>query len=83
MSEKIRFTPFMRQCLVAAAVSINMVGFGCTAGFPGIMLPQLQEPGSTISVTKDQASWLGPATRRDGTWLLLRHDRSITLHLRG
>ncbi|XP_048003627.1 facilitated trehalose transporter Tret1-like isoform X1 [Leguminivora glycinivorella] len=87
MSEKIRFTPFMRQCLVAAAVSINMVGFGCTAGFPGIMLPQLQEPGSTISVTKDQASWLasvGSITLVFGTFnvpsIMSRYGRKVALY---
>ncbi|XP_048000653.1 facilitated trehalose transporter Tret1-like [Leguminivora glycinivorella] len=51
------FTPFVKQCLVAAAVSINMVGCGAFFGFPGILLPQLQS-GSLISMTVNQASWL-------------------------
>lgn len=55
---KKRLTPFMKQCLVTAAVSINMIGCGAFFGFPGILLPQLQSPGSLISMTDNQASWL-------------------------
>ncbi|XP_061726153.1 facilitated trehalose transporter Tret1-like [Cydia pomonella] len=72
MAEK-RFTPFVRQCLVTAAISINMVGFGCCTGFLGVMLPQLQQQGSTITVNKEQASWLvsvGSMTLIFGTFLV-------------
>ncbi|XP_063370272.1 uncharacterized protein LOC134658516 [Cydia amplana] len=55
---KSRSTPFMKQCLVTAAVGINMIGCGAFFGFPGILLPQLQGPGSLIRMTENQASWL-------------------------
>ncbi|XP_063390038.1 facilitated trehalose transporter Tret1-like [Cydia fagiglandana] len=35
-----------------------MIGCGAFFGFPGILLPQLQGPGSLISMTENQASWL-------------------------
>ncbi|XP_048003629.1 facilitated trehalose transporter Tret1-like [Leguminivora glycinivorella] len=80
--------PFVRQCLVAAAVSINMAGFGCSTGFLAIMLPQLQKPGSTISVSKEQASWLvsvGTMTLVFGTFLvpsiMSRLGRKVALYV--
>ncbi|XP_063630220.1 facilitated trehalose transporter Tret1-like [Cydia splendana] len=35
-----------------------MIGYGCGFGFPGILLPQLELPGSLINVSKNQESWL-------------------------
>ncbi|XP_048000355.1 facilitated trehalose transporter Tret1-like isoform X2 [Leguminivora glycinivorella] len=51
-------SPFLRQCLVTAAVSSSVIGCGCAFGFPGILLPQLEHPDSPLQVSADQASWL-------------------------
>ncbi|XP_063630313.1 facilitated trehalose transporter Tret1-2 homolog [Cydia splendana] len=59
MTEKTKtFSPFLRQCLVTAAVSSSVIGCGCAFGFPGILLPQLEHPDSALQVSEDQASWL-------------------------
>ncbi|XP_037877228.1 facilitated trehalose transporter Tret1-like isoform X3 [Bombyx mori] len=51
-------TPFMKQCFVTAAVGSNIIGHGCTIGFPAILLPQLQQPDSFIKLSSAEESWL-------------------------
>ncbi|XP_061708557.1 facilitated trehalose transporter Tret1-like isoform X2 [Cydia pomonella] len=53
-----KFRPFMRQCFVTAAVCSNCIGQGCLIGFPAVLLPQLDQPESGITLTRDQASWI-------------------------
>ncbi|CAH2099331.1 unnamed protein product [Euphydryas editha] len=53
-----RITPFMKQCFVTAAVGINIIGFGCVVGFPAVLLPQVLEKDSPVTLTKESASWI-------------------------
>ncbi|XP_052745398.1 facilitated trehalose transporter Tret1 [Bicyclus anynana] len=45
----------LEECFVTAAVGLNIISFGCTIGFPAILLPQLT--GSKILLSKEQESW--------------------------
>ncbi|KAI8425526.1 hypothetical protein MSG28_011352 [Choristoneura fumiferana] len=36
-------------CFVSGAVCCNIIGHGCLLGFPGVLLPQLHAPGSSIA----------------------------------
>ncbi|XP_013196559.1 facilitated trehalose transporter Tret1 [Amyelois transitella] len=56
------FSPFLRQCFVTGAVCCNIVGHGCTLGYPGILLPQLKYPGSAVTITEAAESWLAAVT---------------------
>lgn len=48
-----------RQCFVTAAVGSNIIGHGCAIGYPGVLLPQLDQPDSNIRLTLNAASWIG------------------------
>uniref|UniRef100_A0A182PHI4 Major facilitator superfamily (MFS) profile domain-containing protein n=1 Tax=Anopheles epiroticus TaxID=199890 RepID=A0A182PHI4_9DIPT len=53
-----RFSPLARQILAASGPIISSAAAGMTNGFSAILLPQLQQPGSKLSITEDQASWI-------------------------
>ncbi|KFB35580.1 AGAP005600-PA-like protein [Anopheles sinensis] len=53
-----RFSPLARQVLAASGPIISSAAAGMTNGFSAILLPQLQQPGSQISITEDQSSWI-------------------------
>uniref|UniRef100_A0A182Y162 Major facilitator superfamily (MFS) profile domain-containing protein n=1 Tax=Anopheles stephensi TaxID=30069 RepID=A0A182Y162_ANOST len=53
-----RFSPLARQVLAASGPIISSAAAGMTNGFSAILLPQLQQPGSKLSITEDQASWI-------------------------
>ncbi|XP_063390076.1 facilitated trehalose transporter Tret1-like [Cydia fagiglandana] len=55
---KERFSPFVRQCFVTTAVCCNVIGIGCTLGFPGVLLPRLHQPGSPIRPSQEMESWI-------------------------
>lgn len=46
------------MCFVTAAVGSNIIGHGCAIGYPAILLPQLDEPDSTIKLAPVVASWI-------------------------
>ncbi|XP_075987360.1 facilitated trehalose transporter Tret1-like [Anticarsia gemmatalis] len=58
MTGKSRFTPFLKQCFVTAAVGSNIIGHGCVIGYPAILLPQLSRPDTEIVLSKSVASWI-------------------------
>uniref|UniRef100_A0A182MLS9 Major facilitator superfamily (MFS) profile domain-containing protein n=1 Tax=Anopheles culicifacies TaxID=139723 RepID=A0A182MLS9_9DIPT len=53
-----RFSPLARQVLAASGPIISSAAAGMTNGFSAILLPQLQQPDSKLSITEDQASWI-------------------------
>ncbi|XP_075987278.1 facilitated trehalose transporter Tret1-like [Anticarsia gemmatalis] len=57
-SKKSRFSPFMKQCFVTAAVGINIIGHGCVLGYPAILLPQLKEKDSSFTLSVAASSWI-------------------------
>ncbi|XP_063630336.1 facilitated trehalose transporter Tret1-like [Cydia splendana] len=55
---KERFSPFVKQCFVTTGVCCNVIGIGCTLGFPGVLLPRLHQLGSPIRPSKEMESWI-------------------------
>ncbi|CAH2061124.1 unnamed protein product, partial [Iphiclides podalirius] len=55
---KEKFSPFLKQCFVTGAVCSNIAGHGSIIGFPAVLLPQLREKGSPITLTEDGGSWI-------------------------
>ncbi|KAG6446656.1 hypothetical protein O3G_MSEX004546 [Manduca sexta] len=55
---KSRISPFWKQCFVTAAVGSNIIGHGCSIGYPAVLLPQLFRPDALIPLTTASASWL-------------------------
>ncbi|XP_069699277.1 facilitated trehalose transporter Tret1-like [Periplaneta americana] len=51
-------TPFIRQWLAAVGPLAAVTSSGMTAGYSAVLLPQLQERNSTLTVTEDEASWI-------------------------
>lgn len=47
------------QVVAAAGPMAAIISSGITTGFSAVLLPQLQAPDSTITVTEDEASWIG------------------------
>ncbi|XP_068624634.1 facilitated trehalose transporter Tret1-like [Battus philenor] len=58
MSTKKITSPFFKQCFVTGAVCGNLAGHGCIIGFPAILLSQLRERDSEITLTEDEGSWI-------------------------
>ncbi|XP_013168659.1 PREDICTED: facilitated trehalose transporter Tret1-like [Papilio xuthus] len=58
MSTERKASPFVKQCFVTAAVCSNIAGHGCIIGYPAILLPQLRQPGSQLTLTDEQGSWI-------------------------
>lgn len=54
-----RFSPLLRQILAASGPIMATVAAGLTSGYSAILLPQLQHSNSTITISKDEASWIG------------------------
>lgn len=52
------FSPFCRQCFVVIGVSINLSQYGMVFGFTGLLLPQLQDPASSVTIDQGGASWI-------------------------
>ncbi|XP_032672175.1 facilitated trehalose transporter Tret1-2 homolog [Odontomachus brunneus] len=48
----------LAQCLVAGAVLLLATGGGMPIGYSAILLPQLSEPNSTVSVDQELGSWI-------------------------
>lgn len=57
-NKKSRFSPFLKQCFVTAAVSSNIIGHGCVLGYTGILLPQLELEDSILKLSPSAASWI-------------------------
>ncbi|CAB3255157.1 unnamed protein product [Arctia plantaginis] len=55
---KSRISPFWRQCFVTATVCFTTIGQGAVVGFPAILLPQLKEKGSDLTLTEEAGSWI-------------------------
>lgn len=55
---KLRISPFFKQCFVTASVCFTTIGHGNVVGFPAILLPQTEEPGSDLKLTKEAGSWI-------------------------
>ncbi|XP_058066044.1 facilitated trehalose transporter Tret1-like [Anopheles bellator] len=53
-----RFSPLARQILAASGPIVSSAAAGMTNGFSAILLPQLQQPGSQITITEEQSSWI-------------------------
>ncbi|XP_075987390.1 facilitated trehalose transporter Tret1-like [Anticarsia gemmatalis] len=53
-----KFSPFLKQCFVTAAVGINIIGHGCMLGYPAVLLPQLKDKDSAFTLSDDRASWI-------------------------
>ncbi|CAG9796044.1 unnamed protein product [Diatraea saccharalis] len=51
-------TPFKKQCFVTSGVCLNVGGHGLVIGFAAILLPQLRQPGSLISIDDSSGSWI-------------------------
>ncbi|XP_063384739.1 facilitated trehalose transporter Tret1-like [Cydia fagiglandana] len=67
------------QCFVTSSVCCSVISScGCGMGFPAVLLPQLQGPGSSIPITQDQASWIG---KRRYTRCEFRDFFYSTIHL--
>ncbi|CAG9796029.1 unnamed protein product [Diatraea saccharalis] len=62
MPKESRVSPFVKQCFVTCTVGLNIVGTGCVLGYPAILLPQLQSPESTITISSQAASWIASIT---------------------
>ncbi|XP_049881512.1 facilitated trehalose transporter Tret1-like [Pectinophora gossypiella] len=54
-------SPFYRQCFVTAAVCGHIIGHGCALGYPAVLLPKLEAPGSSLPITKEMSSWIASA----------------------
>ncbi|KAL0809959.1 hypothetical protein ABMA28_010807 [Loxostege sticticalis] len=50
--------PFLRQCFVTAAVSLNIIGHGAVIGFSAILIPSLRRPESYIHATPAEESYI-------------------------
>ncbi|XP_075987127.1 facilitated trehalose transporter Tret1-like [Anticarsia gemmatalis] len=57
-NKKSRFSPFLKQCFVTAAVGNNIIGHGCMLGYTAILLPQLKQEDSSIKLDVEAASWI-------------------------
>ncbi|CAK1595651.1 unnamed protein product [Parnassius mnemosyne] len=55
---KKKLSPFLKQCFVTGAVCSNIAGHGCILGFPAVLLPQLKQNDSIITLTEEGASWI-------------------------
>ncbi|XP_030023186.2 facilitated trehalose transporter Tret1-like [Manduca sexta] len=49
-------SPFLKQSFVTAAVGFNIIGHGCSIGYPAILLPQLVD--SHIQLDAEATSWI-------------------------
>ncbi|XP_050678177.1 facilitated trehalose transporter Tret1-like isoform X2 [Leptidea sinapis] len=58
MTDKDKFSPLVKQCFVTAAICSNIIGHGCSFGYPAILLPKLLANDSVIPITKSEASWI-------------------------
>ncbi|XP_013148795.1 PREDICTED: facilitated trehalose transporter Tret1-like [Papilio polytes] len=58
MSTEKKASPFLKQCFVTAAVCSNIAGHGSIIGYPAILLPQLRQPDSQLTLTDEQGSWI-------------------------
>jgi hypothetical protein len=47
------------QVLAAAGPMAAITSSGMTTGFSAVLLPQLQAPGSALTATEVEASWIG------------------------
>lgn len=47
------------QVLYGAWVNLAELAIGLAMGFASVLIPQLSVPESQISVTKEEASWIG------------------------
>ncbi|XP_050091433.1 facilitated trehalose transporter Tret1-like [Anopheles aquasalis] len=53
-----RFSPLARQMLAASGPIVSSAAAGMTNGFSAILLPQLQQPDSRLTITEEQSSWI-------------------------
>ncbi|XP_013196571.1 facilitated trehalose transporter Tret1-2 homolog [Amyelois transitella] len=83
-----RFSPFWRQSLAAAAPIFLSFTAGLTSGYSGILLPQLQEPGSPIYIDESTKSWIAamaalpmaPGCLISG-WLMEKFGRKLSQYI--
>ncbi|XP_053618677.1 facilitated trehalose transporter Tret1-2 homolog isoform X2 [Plodia interpunctella] len=54
----VRFSPVMRQSLAAMSSILLSFTAGLTSGYSGILLPQLERPGSPILIDETTKSWI-------------------------
>jgi hypothetical protein len=50
---------FTLQVLIALIANLGPVNTGMVFGFSAVAIPQLMSANSTITIDKDQASWIG------------------------
>ncbi|KAJ9592462.1 hypothetical protein L9F63_015878 [Diploptera punctata] len=55
---KSRLSPVLKQWLSAVGPLAGVISSGMTAGYSTVLLPQLQEKGSGITVSEEEGSWI-------------------------
>jgi hypothetical protein len=69
------------QVFAAAGPMAAIISSGMTTGFSAVLLPQLQSPGSVITITEDQATWIGESQELGDTRLVCLCGHVVTLPL--